>query len=98
MPLFVLTGLDKPDALEARMAARDAHLTYLAGLKDMVLAGGPFLDAEGAMVGSMLVIEADSLEAAKAFQAADPYTQASLFEQTEVRGWRMGVGTGLPGK
>jgi uncharacterized protein YciI len=98
MPLFVILATDKPGALEARMAAREAHLAYLAGVKDMVLAAGPFLDAEGAMVGSMLVIEADDLGAAQAFQAADPYTQAGLFDHVEVRGWRMGVGVGLPGK
>ena len=36
-------------------------------------------------LGSMLVIEADSLEAAKAEYARDPYNAAGLWQTTSVR-------------
>jgi uncharacterized protein YciI len=29
LPLFVLTCLDKPNSLEVRMAAREAHIAYV---------------------------------------------------------------------
>ena len=61
MPLFVLTCIDKPDALSARMAAREAHLAYVRGSGAGKL-GGPFLDEQGEMAGSMLIIEAADLK------------------------------------
>jgi uncharacterized protein YciI len=54
--------------------------------------GGPFLDAEGQMCGSMLIVEAADLAAAKAFSAADPYTTAGLFESVEIRPFRVVTG------
>ena len=46
MPHFVLTATDKPNALELRMATRQAHLDYVRG-SDLVKLGGPLLDAAG---------------------------------------------------
>lgn len=92
MALFVLTCIDKPDALALRMATREAHLAYLATRPGVVRLGGPFLDEAGAMAGSMLIIEAPDLDAAKAFLALDPYLKAGLFERTEVKPWRVTVG------
>jgi uncharacterized protein YciI len=51
MPLFVLSCLDKPNNLEGRMAAREAHLAYAASLDGRVKLGGPYLDDAGQMIG-----------------------------------------------
>ena len=91
MPLFVLTCTDKANALETRMAAREAHLAYVRG-NPAVKLGGPFLDDAGAMAGSMLIIEAEDMAAAKAFSAADPYAQAGLFERVEIRAFKATLG------
>ena len=86
MPLFVFHGLDKPGALELRKATRQTHLDWLASLSPRVKIGGPMLTEDGATpLGSMLVIEADSLEAAKAEYARDPYNAAGLWQTTSVR-------------
>ena len=37
--------------------------------------------------GSLVVIVADDLAAAEAITAADPYAQAGLFAQVEIRPW-----------
>jgi uncharacterized protein YciI len=92
MPLFVLTCIDKPGGLAARMAAREAHLAYVRETAITRL-GGPFLDAEGNMTGSMLIIEAEDLAAAEAFAAADPYRTAGVFERVEIRPFRVTVGS-----
>ena len=64
MPLYVFQGLDKPGALELRKATRQTHLDWLASLSPRVKIGGPMLAEDGATpLGSMLVIEAESLEA-----------------------------------
>lgn len=92
MPLFVLTCIDKPNALELRMATREAHLDYVRGAS-MVKIGGPFLDADGGMAGSMLIIEAADLAAAQAFSTADPYAKAGLFESVDVRPFKLTLGS-----
>ena len=91
MPLFVLTCIDKPGALDQRMAAREAHLAYVRG-SGVAKLGGPFLDEAGGMAGSMLIIEADDLAAAKAFSAADPYLTAGVFESVDVRPFKVTLG------
>jgi uncharacterized protein YciI len=45
------------------------------------------------MAGSLIIIEAPDLAAARAFHAADPYTLAGLFERADLRLWRATVGT-----
>ncbi|MFT3722806.1 MAG: YciI family protein [Hyphomonadaceae bacterium] len=86
MPLFAFHGLDKPGALEIRKATRQSHLDWIASLSPIVKIGGPMLSDDGATpVGSMLVIEAESLEAAKALYARDPYALAGLWASTSVR-------------
>jgi len=89
---FALICIDRPDALELRLATRQAHFDYLAANPGVVRLGGPFLNAAGEMAGSLLLIEADDLAAAEAFGAADPYRLAGLFERVEIRPWRATVG------
>ena len=91
MPLFIVSWMDKPGHLPVRMASREAHLEYVRET-GVVRLGGPFLGPDGEMAGSMLVIEADSLEVAKAWHALDPYRAAGLFETSQVEPWRITVG------
>jgi uncharacterized protein len=92
MTLFVLSCIDRPESLERRMAAREAHLAYVAANRDLVRVAGPYLDDEGRMAGSMFVIEAADRAAVEAFSAADPYVLADLFARVEIRVWRVTVG------
>ncbi|CAN7466898.1 YciI family protein [Phenylobacterium sp. LjRoot225] len=92
MPLFVLNCIDKPDALDVRMGAREAHLAYVRQ-SPVVKIGGPFLDAKGEMAGSMLIIEVADLAAAQAFSAEDPYTKAGLFQSVDVRPFKLTLGS-----
>ena len=86
MSLFVFHGLDKADGLEVRKATRPAHLAWIDQLAPRVKIGGPMLADDGQTpVGSMLVVEAETLEAAKALLAADPYALAGLWQSTSVR-------------
>lgn len=93
MPLYVISWLDKPDSLQVRMAAREAHLAYVKAQGDRVKLGGPYLDDAGQMIGSLILIEAGSLEEAQAFHAQDPYRLAGLFETSSVTPWRATVGS-----
>lgn len=89
---FVIYAKDKADALEARMANREAHLAYVRGL-DYVKAGGAMKDETGKMIGSMLVIERPDWESAQSFVANDPYQINGVFESVDIKefGWTIGA-------
>ena len=85
--LFVIIAVDKEHSLGLRMATRQAHFDY-ARETGVVRLGGPFLDPNGEMAGSMIIIEGENLEAARQWQANDPYAKAGLFATVEVRPWK----------
>ncbi|HTT83330.1 MAG TPA: YciI family protein [Rhizomicrobium sp.] len=85
--LFVITALDKPDSLGLRMATRPAHFDYVRATGAVRL-GGPFLDEKGEMIGSLIIIEAPDIAAARAWQANDPYAKAGLFDKTDLQAWK----------
>jgi uncharacterized protein YciI len=85
--LFVITATDRENALALRMATRAAHFDYARGT-GAVRIGGPFLDEKGNMIGSLIIIEAPDLSAARNWQTGDPYAKAGLFAQVEVRPWK----------
>jgi uncharacterized protein YciI len=85
--LFALICRDKPGALEIRKANREAHLAY-AREHGGVVFGGPMLDEDGAMIGSLLALEAEDRAGAEAFAANDPYARAGLFQSVEITGFR----------
>ncbi len=91
MGLYVIECTDKPDGFDLRQQVRPKHLDYAKSLGDRLLVGGPFLDSEERMIGSLLIIKADSLAEAEAIAAADPYAAAGLFTATSVRPWRWTV-------
>lgn len=86
--LFALICTDKPDGLAIRKANRPEHLAYLESLGDMLVFAGPFTAEDGqTMNGSLIVVEAPSLAAAKEIADADPFAKAGLFAEVEIRPW-----------
>jgi len=86
--LYALICTDKPGALPIRKANRPRHLEYLKSLGDTIVFAGPFTEADGAtMNGSLIVVEAASLDAARAIAAGDPFAKAGVFAAVEVRPW-----------
>jgi uncharacterized protein len=85
--LFVLTALDKPDGLALRLSVREAHFAF-ARETGRIRLGGPFLDANGEMCGSMMVVEAPDLATVTAWHAEDPYVKAGLFVASDIRPWK----------
>jgi uncharacterized protein YciI len=93
MPLFALICFDRPNALDLRIATREAHLAYVGQHRAMLKVAGPMLDEAGGMAGSMFILEAPDRAAVEAFTAADPYSLAGLFGQVEIRGYRASIGS-----
>lgn len=86
--LFAISNLDKPDSFALRAATRDTHLAYLDGFLSQLVIAGPLLDADGKSIGSLVIIEAESLEAAEAIAAGDPYAKVGLFQSVTVTPFR----------
>ena len=90
--LFTVICNDKAGSTNVRAENRDAHLAFLAQLGDGVKLGGPMMDSSASIMnGSLLIVEADNLEAARAMMADDPYALAGLFESVEIRPWKWAV-------
>ena len=84
--LYVLICEDRKDSLDVRLANRDKHLAFIGELGDRVRLAGPMLSDDGeGMVGSVLIIEADSTDDIQAIADADPYALAGLFEKVTIR-------------
>ncbi|WP_404401173.1 YciI family protein [Pelagibacterium halotolerans] len=85
--LFAVSALDKPDALELRMATRPAHLKFWEDNDAALVLAGPYLDADEKPCGSMLVIRAENIDTAKLLMGKDPYAEAGLFQSIDIRPW-----------
>ena len=87
MALFVYQGSDGPRGRELRKTLRARHLAHLQGLADAgrVRFAGPLYATDGQPCGSLVLFDADDLEAARAIAESDPYFVEGVFESVEVR-------------
>lgn len=86
--LFAILCTDRPNGLDTRLAAREAHIGYLSTYADKVVQAGPLLNPEGRPCGSLLIVDVEDLAAAQGFAASDPYASVNLFESVVIRGYR----------
>ena len=92
---FIIVNTDREDGVELRAETRDAHLEYLRnhGKNAKLVHAGPTPSEDGSrMTGSLLVVEAESIDDARALAEDDPYTKAGLFASTDVRPWMWTMG------
>ncbi|MBZ4689607.1 MAG: YCII-related protein [Cereibacter sp.] len=82
---------DKAGALQTRLDTRAAHLAHIedSGVVEMA---GPFLNTEGQMTGSLVVLNVETLAEAQAWAEADPYAKAGLFESVQIAEWKKVIG------
>ncbi len=85
---FTLIAFDGTDdqAMERRLAAREAHLAQHQKLRELgnMLYGGAILDDEGRMVGSTIIAEFNTKEDFDEWLKNDPYSIGKVWERTEV--------------
>lgn len=83
--LVAVICTDKTGAIETRKANRDAHVAYLK--ETGAVQAGPFLNAEGVMCGSLIILDVDDMAAAEVWAANDPYAKAGLFADVRLEQW-----------
>ena len=90
---YVIHALDREDSLEARKAARPAHLERVKVLIDQgrLLVAGPMPNIDSpdpgpaGFSGSTIIAEFDSLEDARKWAGTDPYVEAGVYDSVDVR-------------
>lgn len=82
---YVIHCLDKAGALPVRLENYAAHRAYLAEPPVKIVVSGPLVaDDNETMIGSCFLIEADSKDAAVAFNAGDPFAKAGVWESVRI--------------
>jgi uncharacterized protein YciI len=89
--LFAIHGLDRAGALPKRLAHYDAHKAFLADTSAFgvrIVMSGPLTADDGTtMIGSLFVVEAEGRAAVEAFNAADPFRKADIWERVTITGF-----------
>ncbi len=91
--LYSIVGTDRENSLQARLAARPAHVARLEALKQegrLIIAGpNPAIDSvdpgAAGFSGSIIIAEFDSFEAAQAWADADPYLESGVYVSVAVK-------------
>lgn len=91
--LYAIISRDVENSLEKRLSVRPQHLARLQTLREagrLLLAGPhPAIDGEdpgpAGFTGSLVIAEFPSLQEAKAWADADPYVQAGVYMQVDVK-------------
>jgi uncharacterized protein YciI len=89
--LYLIYGVDGPDAGRIRASTRDAHFAYLERHRDILVLGGATLADDGvARTGSVLIVNVASRAEADAFAQDEPFRKAGLFARHTVTRMRRG--------
>lgn len=94
MPHFVVHAFDAPGMTKERLTNRPAHRARLRAHDQPITVriGGPLLNDEGQMCGTMLVIEAADREAVADYLAKDPYMLAGVYQKVSILAFNWGLG------
>lgn len=90
---YVIYSEDVENSLSKRLQVREQHLERVRVLQNegrlMVAGPMPAIDSEdpgdAGFTGSLLVVQFESLEDAKAWAAEDPYIKAGVYSNSTVK-------------
>ena len=82
---------DNPGALPTRLDNRAAHLAYIAATGVVEMAG-PFLNSDGQMTGSLIILNVEAFADAQNWASLDPYSVAGLFQSVTITEWKKVIG------
>lgn len=85
--LYAMIARDKPNGLDHRLATRPEHLAHLESLGEAVVFAGALTGDDGKPNGSLVVLDAPDLEAARAMASSDPFVVKGVFEGFTLQQW-----------
>lgn len=90
---FLILADDYKDteALSRRLSVREEHLRRVrhAKAEEKFIIGGAKLSTENKMIGSMMLIEMESKEAAEQWISNDPYVTGKVWESIQILPFRV---------
>ncbi|MEP2990494.1 MAG: YciI family protein [Parasphingorhabdus sp.] len=98
MSHYAIYCRDKAGAGDQRQAASPAHLMHVEEHLENYFIAGPIKDNDGATVGSLLIVKADSADKARNFLEQDPYFSADIWESIEIHDFMPAAGDWIGGK
>jgi uncharacterized protein YciI len=88
---FVLHAFDKEGASEMRLANYEAHKAFLVDTSphrvSMIMSGPLVADDGKTMIGSLMIVEAADRASVEAFNRADPFHAAGIWEKVHITGF-----------
>lgn len=92
---FLIHAFDHTDAeaLTRRMAARSAHLESAKAMQaeGSLLLAGAMLGPDEAMIGSVVIVEMDSLEAVKKWLRNEVYVTDNVWDKVNIYPMRIAL-------
>ncbi len=96
---YLVTCLDRPGSAPFRHAHLDAHLEHVERNWTRYITAGPIRAPGGeALIGSVFLVLAGSLEEAKALMNGDPYITCGMYASIEYREFTNSIGLFIGGR
>jgi uncharacterized protein YciI len=93
MNQYLITGYDYTDtgALQRRMNVRPHHLDGVKALKETgnYIVGGAILNAEGKMIGTVMLLQFETEEALATWKQTEPYITQKIWESVDIKPFRI---------
>jgi len=93
---FILYCIDKPDRSDTRRTVRVPHLEYISTRQDVFRFGGPLIDGDGQVKGSLMILNLPDRAALERHIDGDPFFGADLFESVAIWASRQVVPESTP--
>jgi len=89
---YVIHCIDKDGMVDRRLELYDQHKAYLAAADIKTVVSGPLvMENSETMIGSMFIVEADTLAAVEDFNRKDPFNKAGLWGVVNIHGFNKRV-------
>lgn len=89
--LYIIYQQDGPNSAALREQHKPAHFEYLDAHEDILVLGGALLAEDDATrIGSVLILNVASREAAERFSANEPLRKAGVFRDVKITRMRRG--------
>ena len=96
---FLVVCRDAPNSADARRAHLKGHLDHVEKYWTRYITAGPIREpGEEALIGSVFLVLADTLDEAKSLMAGDPYITCGMYESITYNEFSNSIGQFLGGK
>jgi uncharacterized protein YciI len=93
MNQYLITGYDytDKDALQRRINVRPHHLDFIKALKETsnYIVGGAILNAEKNMIGTVMILQFETVEALDSWKQREPYITQKIWDSVDIKPFRV---------